>query len=44
MSFDEGSFKIGTFGWGDYDIPSYIVPEGQVEFLIEKKKKNSDYS
>ena len=43
MSFDEGSFKVGTFGWVDYDIPMYIVPERQVEFLIEKKK-NSDYS
>lgn len=24
MHFDEGSFKVGTFGWGDYDIPRSI--------------------
>lgn len=24
MYFDEGSFKVGTFGWCDYDIPRSI--------------------
>ena len=40
MYFDEGSFKVGTFGWCDYDIPRSIYctwKTGRVSLWKKKK-------